>query len=327
MSGTLRFLSAADVARALPMKAAVDAVRDAFVQLSNREAVVPLRTTMELAGDGSALVMPVHLPGQHRLGFKVITVVPDNPSRGLPTTQALVVVFDATTGSAEAVMDGEVLTAVRTGAASGVATDALARADSAVVAVIGAGAQGRRQLEGVCAVRAIREALIFDADQESALVFADEMGEALGIPVRVLHDVGGVREADVLCTATSSNEPVVSDRDIASGTHINAIGTYRPDTREIPGATVARSQLVVDSRKACLAEAGDLVLAVQEGLLDAHNPPDEIGEVVAGRAPGRRDDEQVTLFKSVGNAVQDLAVAIVVLEEAKHLKLGTEVKL
>ncbi len=217
MSGTLRFLSAVDVAKALPMKAAVDAVRDAFVQLSNREADVPLRTTMELAGDGGALIMPVHLPGQHRLGLKVITVVPDNPARGLPTTQALVVVFDATTGSAEAVMDGEVLTAVRTGAASGVATDALARADSAVVAVIGGGAQGRRQLEGVCAVRTIREALVYDADQESALLFADEMGELLGFPVRVLHDVAGVREADVLCTATSSNEPVVRDKDIASG--------------------------------------------------------------------------------------------------------------
>jgi ornithine cyclodeaminase/alanine dehydrogenase-like protein (mu-crystallin family) len=196
-----------------------------------------------------------------------------------------------------------------------------------VAAVIGGGVQGRAQLEGVCAVRAIREALIFDADQERALRFADEMGEQLGIPVRVLHNVAGVAEADVVCTATSSNEPVVKDPDIHEGTHINAVGTYRPDTREIPGPTVARSRLVVDSRKACLAEAGDLVLAVQEGLLDAHVPPDEIGEVVAGSAPGRRDESQVTLFKSVGNAVQDLAVAIVVLAEAEKLGLGTEVEL
>jgi ornithine cyclodeaminase len=327
MSASLRFLSAADVSRALTMKAAVEAVRDAFVQLSNREAVVPLRTTVELGRDAAGLFMPVYLPGRNRLGLKVITVVPDNQHRELPTTQALVVVFDATTGSAEAVMDGEVLTAVRTGAASGVATDALARADAAVAAVIGGGAQGRRQLEGVCAVRAIREALIYDADQESALLFADQMGDLLGIPVRVLHDVSGVAEADVVCTATSSNEPVLRDRDVSPGTHINAIGTYRPDTREIPGPTVARSRLVVDSRKACLTEAGDLVLAVQEGLLDAHDPPDEIGEVVAGRAPGRKDDRQVTLFKSVGNAVQDLAVASVVLEEAKRSGLGTEVSL
>jgi ornithine cyclodeaminase/alanine dehydrogenase-like protein (mu-crystallin family) len=323
----IRFLSADDVSKALTMKAAVDAVRDAFVQLSNREADVPLRTTMELPRDGGALVMPVHLPGNKRLGLKVITVVPENPGRGLPTTQALVTVFDAETGRAEAVMDGEVLTAVRTGAASGVATDALAKDDAAVAAVIGGGVQGRRQLEAMCAVRPIREALIFDADQDNALRYADVMGDKLGIPVRVLHEVSGVGEADVICTATSSSEPVVRDRDISPGTHINAIGTYRPDTREIPGETVARSRLVVDSRKACLAEAGDLVMAVQEGLLNAHDPPDEIGEVLAGRAPGRQDRDQLTLFKSVGNAVQDLAVAIVVLEEATKQGLGAEVEL
>jgi ornithine cyclodeaminase/alanine dehydrogenase-like protein (mu-crystallin family) len=271
--------------------------------------------------------MPVHLPAMGRLGLKVVTVVPDNPGRGLPTIQALVSIFDAATGSPLAVMDGEVLTAIRTGAASGVATELLARPDAAVAAVIGAGAQGRRQIEAVCCVRPIREVLIFDADPENALRFAQELGDELAFPVRVLHRVSAIADADVICTATSSDTPVLLDRDVAPGTHINAIGAYRPNTREIPGQTVARSRLVVDSRPACMAEAGELVMAINEGLLDAGFQPSEIGEVAAGLHPGRENSTEVTLFKSVGNAVQDLAVAGVVLDEARRLGLGTEVKL
>jgi ornithine cyclodeaminase/alanine dehydrogenase-like protein (mu-crystallin family) len=327
MSGSILFLPATQVAAALPMEAAIAAVRDAFVQLSAGRAQVPVRTPIPLPSDGAALFMPVHLPEQGRLGVKVATVVPDNPSRGLPTIQALVAVFDATTGRTEAVMDGEVLTAVRTGAASGVATEALARADARVAAVIGAGAQGRRQLEAVCCVRRIREALVFDSDPAAAARFAEEMADSLGIPVRALHAVSEIRAADVVCTATSSNTPVLADADLAPGTHINAIGAYRPDAREIPGETVARARLVVDSRETYLHEAGDLVMALEEGLLPAGTVPAELGEVVAGKEPGRRDGEQLTLFKSVGNAVQDLAAASVVLERARRLGLGTEVQL
>ena len=327
MSNSLLFLSAEDVARALTMEAAIPAVREAYLELSRGTADVPVRTSLPLPNDGAALFMPVHLSRQSQLGLKAVTVVPGNPSRGLPTIQALMTVFDADTGRPEAVMDGEVLTAIRTGAGSAVATDALARPDAAVAAIIGAGGQARRQLEGVCCVRPIREALIFDANGDVALEFAAEMGESLGIPVRVLHRVSGVREADIVCTATSSNFPVLADEDIAPGAHINAIGAYRPTMREIPGKTVARAHLVVDSREACLAEAGDLVLAVREGLVAEDFVPAEIGEVVAGTAAGRTDETELTIFKSVGNAVQDMAVAGVVLEEARKLGLGMEVAL
>jgi ornithine cyclodeaminase/alanine dehydrogenase-like protein (mu-crystallin family) len=327
MSGTVLFLSAAEVERALTMTAAIDAVREAFVDLSTGKADVPLRTPVPLAGDGAALFMPVHLPSQSRLGLKVVTVVPDNAIRGLPAIQALVAVFDAETGRTEAVMDGDVLTAVRTGAASGVATDLLARKDAAVAAVIGAGVQGRRQLEAVCCVRTIREALVFDPDRERAERFASDMGRVLKRRVRVLDEVSGVYAAGIICTATSANTPVLADRDVAPGTHINAIGAYRPHTREIPGQTMARARLLVDSRTACLAEAGDLVMAMEEGLLDADCSPAEIGEVAAGAAEGRLADDEVTIFKSVGNAVQDLAVAGLVLGEARRLELGTEVEL
>ena len=327
MSSKVLFLSAADVDKALTMPAAISAVRQAFIDLSSGEADVPLRTPMELAGDGAALFMPVHLSRKKQLGIKVVTVVPENRERALPTIQALVAVFDAETGSVQAVMDGEVLTAVRTGAASGVATDALARKNAAVAAVIGAGVQGRRQLEAVCCVRTFREVLVFDADRERATAFATGMGRRLGRTVRVLDKASGVFAADVVCTATSSGQPVVTDADLNKGAHINAIGAYRPNTREIPGKTVGRSTVFVDSRQACLAEAGELVLAMGEGHLDPKASPAEIGEVLAGTRPGRTDDAELTLFKSVGNAVQDLAVAGLVLEEARRLELGTEIEL
>jgi len=327
MSGTVLFLSAAEVERALAMPAAIAAVREAFIDLSTGKAEVPLRTPVSLPGDGAAFFMPVHLPSQGRIGLKVVTVVPDNTERGLPMIQALVAVFDAVTGRTEAVMDGEVLTAVRTGAASGVATDLLARRDAGVAAVIGAGAQGRRQLEAVCCVRTIREALVFDPDRDRAEDFANDMGRVIKRRVRVLDEASGVFAADVICTATSADTPVVADRDVSPGAHINAIGAYRSHTREIPGETVARARLFVDSRAACLAEAGELVMAMEEGSLAADCAPAEIGEVAAGSAEGRRDDDEVTIFKSVGNAVQDLAVAGLVLGQARRLDLGTEVEL
>lgn len=327
MSSKILFLSAADVDRALSMSSAIAAVRDAFIDLSKGEADVPLRTPITLAGDGAALFMPVHLPRQKQLGIKVVTVIPENRDRDLPTIQALVAVFDAGTGSPVAVMDGELLTAVRTGAASGVATDALARKNAAVAAVIGAGVQGMRQLEAVCCVRTIREALVFDADRERAEAFATEMERRLGRTIRVLDNVSTVFAADIVCTATSSGMPVVADADLAKGAHVNAIGAYRPNTREIPGEAVGRATLVVDSREACLAEAGELVMAIAEGNLDAAVSPAEIGEVLSGSRPGRTRDGDLTIFKSVGNAVQDLAVAGRILEEARRLELGTEVEL
>ena len=327
MSHSLRFISAEDVDKALSMPAAITAVRQAFIDLSGGDADVPLRTPLALADGGAALFMPVHLLRDKRLGLKVVTVVPENVERNLPTIQALVVVFDAETGMPLAVMDGEHLTAVRTGAASGVATDALARKDAAVAAVIGAGVQGIRQLEAVCCVRTIREALVFDSDRNRAEAFATEMRRRLGRTVRVLDNVAAVFAADVVCTSTWSGRPVVSDADIASGTHVNAIGAYKPDMREIPGETMGRSTVFVDSREACLAEAGDLVMAMGEGHIDPAASPAEIGEVLSGSRAGRTDDSEITIFKSVGNAVQDLAVAGLVLEEAGRLELGTEVAL
>jgi len=326
---TLRFLSARDVTQALPMREAVEAMKEVFRQLSAGEAVVPARIHIE-AGDprGDALLMPSYLPAAGAMGIKVITIYGGNPSRGLPLIQAIMLVLDAATGSPLAVMDGTSLTAIRTGAASGVATDLLARPDAAVAAIFGAGPQARTQLEAVSVVRPIRRATVFDADADRAAAFAREMAERLGIAVEAARSSSeALAGADVVCTATTSTVPVFSDSDLAPGAHINAIGSYKPGVREIPGETVRRARVVVDHLPAALAEAGDLLIPIEQGLIRRDHIYAELGEIIAGTKPGRETRGQITFFKSVGVAVQDLAAAHRVLQNAQRLGLGVELSL
>ena len=329
MERRLRFLSARDVATALPMRDAVEAMKEAFRQLSAGEAVMPPRTHIVVESpSGDALFMPACIPAAGRMGIKIVTLFGDNVARGLPRIQALVIVLDATTGSPLAVMDGTSLTAIRTGAASGAATDLMARPDAAVAAIFGAGPQAQTQLEAVCAVRPIRRAMIFDADAARAESLAREMALRLGIPVLAARSSAeALAGADVVCTATTSAEPVFADRDVAPGTHLNAVGSYKPTVREIPGETIRRARVVVDHRPAALAEAGDLIIPMEQGLIPKDHIRAELGEIVAGLKRGRESPEQVTLFKSVGVAVQDIAAANRVLAAAERLNLGTELSL
>jgi len=321
--------SASDVRTALPMPEAVDAMRGALRELSTGQVVVPLRTHMELTEqEADVLVMSAYSPRLDHIGLKVITLHPDNPERGLPFIQATVMLIDADRGSPLAVMSGAVLTAIRTGAASGVATEVLSRPDSKHVAVFGAGVQAMTQLEAVCAVRSIRSAAVFDLDQTRAATFAQRMADALKITIApAVTPSAALADADIVCTATTARTPVFDDRDIAPGTHINAIGVYKPDEREIPAATVARARVVVDERNAAWAEAGELIQARDEGLIDGSHIHAEVGEILAGGKSGRQSDDEVTLFKSVGVANEDLSAAHVVLARGTKLGLGSSVSL
>jgi ornithine cyclodeaminase/alanine dehydrogenase-like protein (mu-crystallin family) len=315
---SLKFFTAEDIERALPMAEAVEVAKEAFKQLSSRQVVAPPRTHLEIPEHGTTvLLMPSYLPGSKQIGLKLITLCAHNAERGLPLIFALVIVADATTGKPLAVMDGSRLTALRTGAASGAATDVLARKDARVAAIFGAGIQGRTQLEAVAAVRPIREAYVIDLNAEMAKKFALEMGNKLDLEVKVAGAAEALPRADVICTATTSSEPVFADRDLKPGVHINAIGSYKPHVREIPGETVARAKIVVDQREASLSEAGDLIIPLRQGLLEEGRVQVEIGEILAGLKPGRTSDSEVTFFKSVGHAVQDLAAAGSVLKKAK----------
>ncbi len=328
MASTLTFFSANDVRSTLSMKEAIQAMKSAFVQLSGKQAIVPLRSQIALPeSTNSALFMPVYLPDSKKIALKTVTIFPESKENYLPTIQALVTVFDAQNGKPLALLDGSALTAIRTGAASGLATDLLARTDSRILTVFGAGVQGRLQIEAVLTVRSIKKVIIVDLDEQRARALADDTAQQFNVEIVASVNAGDVREADVICTATASRKPVFSDMDLKNGVHINAIGAFQPDMREIPAQTMQRALLVVDERQACLSEAGDLIHPIEEGLFGMEHIYAEIGAIAAGKVKGRSNDTQITLFKSVGNAVQDLAAAEIVLKNGLKMKLGQTVQL
>ncbi len=325
---TLRLITGDHVQALLPMPRAIALMREAFAQLSAGRAEVPVRTGVEAPETGCrTLVMPSYLPDQRQVGLKVVTVQEQNAARSLPTIHGLMLVLDAETGRPVALLDAEALTAIRTGAASGLATDLLARPDARVAAIFGAGAQARTQLEAVCAVRPIERALVFSRTREKAERLAAEMAARLGLEVRAVDAPEALREADVICTATTAVTPVFSADNVKPGAHLNGIGAYRPDMAEIPADLLLRARVVVDHRASCLEEAGDLLQPLEAGLFTEEQIYAEIGELVLGRKPGRTSAEEITVFKSVGNAVQDLAAAGFVVAEAERLGLGTEATL
>ncbi len=310
----VRYITTDEIRSVLAMPAAIKAVSEALVELSAGRALVPPRTSLEVPGlRTTALIMPAYLPGRRRIGLKLISLCENNPALGLPLAQALTIVMDAERGTPLAVLEAGHLTAVRTGAASGAATAALARRDARAAAVFGAGVQGRTQLEAVAAVRPLTRAFIVDICPRAAAAFAAEMSAKLGLPVEPAGAAAAVREADIVCTATTSATPVFDDRDLKPGVHINAIGSYKPHIRELPGETVRRARLFVDEKRSALEEAGDILIPLREGLIGEDHIRAEIGEVLAGLKPGRISDDEITVFKSVGNAVEDLAVAALVL--------------
>ncbi len=310
------------------MVSAIEAMKSAFSQLSSHEAKVPLRTQMPIPeARGTALFMPVYLPGNQQIGLKTVTVFEDNPRHNLPLIHAMVQILDGTTGKPLAIMDGELLTAMRTGAASGLATDLLAHEDAHTVSIIGAGIQGRTQLEAVCAVRPIKKAHIISRSRTGAQAFAKQMAEKLSIEVSVTDPATALPASQVICTATTSLTPVFEDAMISSGTHINGVGSYRPDMCEVPPGTVKRARVFVDQKAGCCAEAGDLIQPITVGIITEAHIVAELGQLVLGNKPGRLSQNDITFFKSVGNAVQDLAAATLILEKAKTLGLGVTVPL
>jgi alanine dehydrogenase len=325
----IRILSAEDVRTALPMRQAVETMKKAFAQLSAGKADVPLRVGLQVPQhNGVTLLMPGYLSQDDQMAVKIVSVFNDNPSKGLPLIHALVVVLDAETGAPAAIMDGAYLTALRTGAASGAATDLLARKDAKTAAIFSAGTQARTQLEAILAVRPIQFAWVYDPDEDRAEEYAGEMKDKLGIEVHVANTPSqAVRAADIICTATTSSTPVFEDTDLLPGCHINAVGAYTPEMQEIPVETIQRAKLVIDHRESSLAEAGDLIIPLNQGLITQEDIHAELGEVITGLKPGRQTPDEITFFKSVGVAVQDVAAANAVLESARSLNLGSQVSL
>jgi ornithine cyclodeaminase len=325
-------LTREDVRSLVSMEQAIDLVRVAFQDLSAKRALSPLRTGLEIIpGTGTTLVMPAYVPSASALGLKVVSVFRGNPARGLPTITSMVCLVDDETGQPLAILEGAYLTALRTGAVSGLASSLLAREDSRVLSVIGAGAQALTQAAAVCAVRTIERVIVVARSEESLERFRTRCAQDwpdLVDRLETTRDVStAVRSADIVCTATTSHEPVFDDADIRPGTHINGVGSFTPSMQEIPAATVARSLVVVDQLGPALEEAGDLIIPLEGGAISRDHVAREIGALASGTVGGRERDDQVTLFKSVGNAVQDMAVAKYAVDEATRQGRGQVVDL
>jgi ornithine cyclodeaminase/alanine dehydrogenase-like protein (mu-crystallin family) len=314
-------LSAADVRTAITMPEAIDAVRDGFIALSSGQASVPVRGALDTP-DGILLTMPSHLGDT--CVVKVVSVNPGNRAQNLPAIHASVLVIDAHTGIPQALMEGRVLTAIRTGAASGLATDLLARRDAHILGVIGAGVQARTQIEAVCAVRPISEIRIYSRSGAQPLV--DELSRQYSARIVAADSPAAALDgADVIVAATSSRTPVILAEHIKPGAHINGMGSFTSEMQEVAAEVVMRAHVIVDQRAAAWAEAGDLIIPRDQGLITEAHIAAELGEVAAGTHPGRQSADEITFFKSVGNAVQDNVVAKRVLAAARDRGFGVEV--
>lgn len=314
-------LRAKDVLLSCPIEDAIDAVEAGFRALSTGQATTPVRLSVPINKEGVALTMPASLAGAPWYSVKVVSVAPGNRSVGRPLVTATVLLIDASSGDLVALIEGAALTALRTGAAGGVAARTLARPAATVATLFGAGAQARTQLLGLVAVRPIRLVRVVTRDPAHAMAFcrwaAGEPGLA-AISVQPAAMAGALDGTDVVVTATTSAEPVFPGALLPPGVHITAVGSFTPAMRELDDDAVRGARVVVDQRAAALAEAGEL-----RGL----RPSDvaEIGEVLTGAVPGRTTGAERTIFKSVGNAIQDLVVATRVFERARAHGLGEQI--
>jgi ornithine cyclodeaminase/alanine dehydrogenase-like protein (mu-crystallin family) len=319
-----------DIRTLVPMRDAIELMKTAFRELSAGRAVSPLRSAVPVEAGAVMLLMPAFVPAAGALGFKMVSVFEGNRDKGLPTISAMVCVVDEETGAPAAIMNGAYLTALRTGAVSGAATDLLARPDAKNLVVIGAGAQGVTQAAAVAAVRPIEKITVVDLSEDSLQRYKEDIARdwpELADRVETSSDASVVRDADVICTATTSRRPVFKDSDVKPGTHVNGIGAFTPEMQELPPELVARATLVVDQIHAVLEEAGDFIIPIANGQLDKARVDRELGQVAAGEAPGRASDDEITLFKSVGNAVQDVTVARRAVTQALATGAGREVSI
>ena len=324
-------LTERDVYDLLPMRDCIRIMAEALAALAEGRAFLPLRSVMSIPdGRGVLAMMPGFLWGDGRsgaaLGFKAVSVFPGNTERGVDTHQGTVALLDADTGELRAVMDGGAVTAIRTAAVSAVATDRLARPDAVTAAILGAGVQARTHLEALASVRPLRGVRVWSRKPERAREFVALHRSPYRFPVEAVPTAeAAVREADIVTTVTASPEPVLSRSWLKPGAHINAVGSSRPGARELDTATVAAARVFVDSRESAMAEAGDLLIPIKEGAIAADHIVAELGEVVAGKQPGRRSPEEITLFKSLGLAIEDVAAAAFVARHAKQARRGRSV--
>jgi len=326
-------LSGNDIQKSISMKEAIQIVENAFFSYSSGKAMIPIRTQIKIPHeDGISLYMPGYIADSGALGIKIVSVFPKNREKNLPIINAFILLIDQQTGIPLAGLEGNYLTALRTGAASGVATDYLARKNSSTVAIIGAGFQARTQLEAVCSIRDIKSVNIYDINEQQSIKYLELMKDKfsnVSLKWTISHSAEkAIENADIICVTTTSKTPVFSGEKIKPGTHINAVGAFTPETQEIDIETLLRAdKIYVDSIEAALKEAGDLIIPIQKGKFDKIKINGEIGEIISKQKIGRENDEEITIFKTVGLSVQDMATGFYIYRKAKKMGLGKEISL
>jgi alanine dehydrogenase len=321
-------LNKSDVISVLTMKDCMDAMEKAFSELTNGTAVLPLRTAIA-PPDGLSLYMPAYLKKMETLACKVVTVYKNNPLKyNLPTTIGKVLLQDPATGDVICIMNGGYLTAVRTGAASGVATKYLARKeDGQVAGIFGAGVQAKMQLWAIAEARKLSRAIVYDISEGAVDSFIKELSNKLNLEIINAASPDELLQADIICTATSSATPLFDGNKVKEGTHINGIGSHTPGARELDTAIVKRSKFIGDSREACFKEAGDIIIPVNAGEIPESHFYAELGEIITGKKSARENDSEITIFKSNGLAIQDAATARLVYEKAVSAGIGMMVEI
>jgi ornithine cyclodeaminase/alanine dehydrogenase-like protein (mu-crystallin family) len=318
-----------EVSALLPMGECITLMREALVSLAEGRAHQPLRTIVRPPDAAGMMgLMPSYISdARPAFGLKAICIFPGNPARGMDSHQGAVLLFSAETGELQAVVNASAVTAVRTAAVSGVATDALAREDACDLAVIGAGVQARSHVEAMSHVRPVRRCRVASRSVESARRLADELNGSYAFPVEAAESIeDALRGADLVVTATNSAEAVVRREWVAGGAHINAVGSCTPNSRELDAETVAASSMFVDSVESTVNESGDYLRALREGAVEPGHIRAELGEVLKGTKPGRTSADEITLFKSLGLAVEDLAAARHLYDKARETGAGTWVR-
>ncbi|KTD25679.1 ornithine cyclodeaminase [Legionella lansingensis] len=321
----LTLLRLEDIKRCITMKEAIDVMEEAFKQLARREVIMPLRTPIPVFKENAlTLSMPAYLPEQGALGLKVVSIFPNNLKKNLHSVQGVILLLDAKTGKVEALMEGAYLTALRTGAVSGLATKFLSDENAKHVAIIGAGAQAATQLEAIAAVRNIEQVSIWSRNKERANTLAETIQNHFEVKTYKKLETA-IKDADIICTATASTEPLIHLKHIKPNVHINAIGSHTKDMREIANDVLANASVIVDQKSAALAEAGEIIHAIRNKVLKKTSLK-ELGKVISKHASPYYK-KRLTVFKSVGLAIQDISIAQAVYWNAKERQLGTEFEL
>jgi ornithine cyclodeaminase len=329
MSQRFRLLTEDHVKSLVTMSELIEAMEAAVARFSAREVLQPVRTVLSVGPTKAFFgLMPAYIEDPARLGAKFVTVFNDNHTRGLPSHLATIVLLDPETGALVALMDGRYITEMRTAAVSAVSARHLARPNAATLAIIGSGVQARSHLEAYAQVRNLREVRVWSPNPRSRERFIEEM---TGEVAAELHNAASAQQAvegaDLIVLVTSSPTPVIEDAWVSPGAHVVSVGACRADQREMPAGLVQRSRVFVDSRAAALVESGDIVMGIQEKCFGEQHVVGELGEVVLGRVEGRLSDEQITVFKSLGMAVEDVVSADVVFRKAIETGAGTELTL